>query len=60
MEVKLVVGAMNDEAKLKFLHALEASPAFTHVELVNERIAPPGTPGGDHLEVELRAVYSRT
>jgi type IV pilus assembly protein PilN len=60
VEVKLVVGAMNDEAKLKFLHALEASPAFTQVELVTERMATPGTPGPDRLEVELRAVYSRT
>jgi type IV pilus assembly protein PilN len=60
VEVKLVVGAMNDEAKLKFLHALEASPAFTQVELVTERVASPGTPGPDRLEVELRALFSRT
>jgi type IV pilus assembly protein PilN len=60
VEVKLIVGAMNDEAKIKFLHALEASPAFTHVELITERISTPGTPGPDRLEVELNVVYSRT
>ncbi len=60
VEVKLVVGAMSDEAKLKFLHALEGSPAFTHVELITERISPPGTPGADRMEVELKAVYSKT
>jgi type IV pilus assembly protein PilN len=59
VEVKLVVGAMNDEAKLKFLHALEKSPAFTHVQLVNETNVPPGTPGADRIDVELTVVYSR-
>jgi len=60
VEVKLVVGAMNDEAKLKFLHALEASPAFTQVELLTERSTAQGSPGPDRLEVELRAIYSRS
>ena len=60
VEVKLTVGAMSDEAKLKFLHALEGSSAFKHVALITERISPPGTPGGDRLEVELTAEYSRS
>jgi type IV pilus assembly protein PilN len=60
VEVKLVVGAMNDEAKLKFLRALEASPAFTHVELGGERMISTGTPGPDRMEVELKVVYSRS
>lgn len=60
VEVKLVVGAMSDEAKLKFLHALETSPAFTGVQLVGQRMTPPGTPGADRMEIELRAVYART
>jgi type IV pilus assembly protein PilN len=60
VEVKLIVGAMSDEAKLKFLHALETSPAFTGVQLVGQRKSPLGTPGADRLEIELRAVYSRT
>jgi Tfp pilus assembly protein PilN len=58
--VKLTVGASNDDAKLKFLHALEESPAFTHVELVNEKINALGTPGADRMEMELMAVYSKT
>ena len=60
VEVKLIVGAMSDETKLKFLHALEASPAFTHVELVAEKAVTASTPGPDRLEVELKAVYSRS
>src|ERR1700687_4472405 len=54
--VKLTVGASSDESKLKFLHALEESPAFTHVELVNEKVNPPGAAGLDHMEMELMAV----
>jgi type IV pilus assembly protein PilN len=59
VEVKLVIGAMNDETKLKFLHALEGSPAFTHVELVAEKTTTGGATGPDRLEIELRAVYSK-
>ena len=33
VEVKLVIGAVSDDAKLKFLHALERSPSFSHVQL---------------------------
>src|SRR5580693_6957862 len=33
VEVKLIVGAANDEAELKFLHALEESKQFTRIEL---------------------------
>jgi type IV pilus assembly protein PilN len=58
--VKLTVGASSDEAKLKFLHALEKSPAFTHVELINERVNTSATAGGDRMEMQLTAVYSRT
>ena len=60
VEVKIVIGAMSDEAKLKFLHALEGSSAFSHVELVSEKMGTSSTGGPDRMEVELRAVYSRT
>ena len=60
VEVKMVIGAMSDEAKLKFLHALEGSPAFTHVELCRKRRMTPSSAGPDRMEVELHAVYSRT
>jgi type IV pilus assembly protein PilN len=60
VEVKLMVGAVNDEAKLKFLHALEGSPVFVNLELLAEKPTSPGTTGGDPLEIELRVVYLRT
>jgi type IV pilus assembly protein PilN len=60
VKVKLTVGAASDEAKLKFLHALEGSGAFTQVELISQRINTSPVPGADHTEVELTAVYSRT
>jgi type IV pilus assembly protein PilN len=60
VQVKLVVAAVSDEAKLKFLHALEQSPAFTHVELVSEKTASSTASSPDRMEVELNAVYSRT
>ena len=60
VRVKITVGAASDEAKLKFLHALEQSGAFTQVELVRDANNASGIPSADHTEVELTAVYSRT
>jgi type IV pilus assembly protein PilN len=60
VEVNLSVGAINDEAKLKFLHALEQSRQFSEIQVEHE-----GTPsqtvnqGGDQKIVQLTAVYSR-
>lgn len=59
VEIKLIVGAMNDETKLKFLHALENSHSFSNVELLAEKNAIPGPNVMDRLEVELRAIYAR-
>lgn len=59
VEVKLTVGAVSDDAKLKFLHALEQSAAFTHVQLVAEKLAT-GAAGPDRTIVELTAVYSKS
>src|SRR6266852_5477886 len=39
VEVKFIVGAVSDDAKLKFLNALEKSSSFTHVVLVSEKIS---------------------
>ena len=60
--VKLQVGAINDEAKLKFLRALEKSPAFKDVRVEHEIYADPqeGTGDLDHLHVQLTAVYVRS
>jgi hypothetical protein len=59
VQVKLLVGAISDDAKLKFLRGLEASPAFTHVEEVHESTVTSSTPGPDRLQIELTVVYSR-
>jgi len=60
VEVKLTVGAMSDEAKLKFLHALEQSSSFTHVVMLSEKQVVPAPGSNDRINVELTAVYSRT
>jgi type IV pilus assembly protein PilN len=59
VQVKLLVGAISDEAKLKFLRALESSPAFTHVEDVREITIASTVAGPDRLQIELNVVYSR-
>jgi len=60
VEVKLTIGAMSDEAKLKFLHALEQSSSFTHVVMLSEKQVAPAPGSNDRINVELTAVYSRT
>jgi type IV pilus assembly protein PilN len=61
VEVKLTVGATSDEAKLKFLRALEDSKEFTEVQVQNEH-APSqfGNQNGDQKVVQLTTVYSRS
>jgi type IV pilus assembly protein PilN len=60
--VKLQVGAISDEAKLKFLRALEKSPAFKEVKVEHETRSDPQEGSGDldHLHVQLSAVYVRS
>src|ERR1700720_1291251 len=60
--VKLQVGAISDEAKLKFLRALENSPAFKEVRELAEinKEAQSGNTGNDRLQVQLTAVYVRS
>lgn len=60
MFVRLTVGAVSDEAKIKFLRAIENSPAFTNVTLTNVH-APSAGPGStDQAVMELNAIYSRS
>lgn len=62
VHVTLTVDTSNEEAKLKFLKALEDSKVFTHVEVVKEQMPTGGAPGvviGDQKTVELNAVYAR-
>ncbi|HYY72422.1 MAG TPA: hypothetical protein VE778_02405 [Candidatus Bathyarchaeia archaeon] len=56
--VKLVLGAANDEAKIKFLHALEQSSAFSHLQLGGVH-APAQETTGDMVIIELTVIYSR-
>jgi type IV pilus assembly protein PilN len=59
VEVKLIIGATNDEAKMKFLHALEQSPSFSQLRMVSERQVTPGPGEIDKVDVELTVVYSK-
>ena len=36
VQLTVLVGAVSDESKLKFLKALESSPEFSHIELLSE------------------------
>jgi type IV pilus assembly protein PilN len=56
VEVKLIISAMSEEAKLKFMHALEQSRSFSQVQLVTEKAAESGT----RIDAELTVVYLRT
>jgi type IV pilus assembly protein PilN len=59
VEVKLTIGALNDEAKMKFLHALEQSPSFSQLRMVSERQVVPAAGENDKVDVELTVVYSK-
>jgi len=56
--VHFVVGATNQEAKLKLLKSFENSASFSHVALISERAAT--QPGSDPLTIEFVAEYSNT
>ncbi|HEX3371065.1 MAG TPA: hypothetical protein VHS08_01030 [Candidatus Acidoferrales bacterium] len=56
VEVKLTVGASSDDAKLKFLRALEESHEFSDIQLDTDMPAQ----NGNQRVVALTAVYSRS
>ncbi|OLC93823.1 MAG: hypothetical protein DMG35_12320 [Acidobacteria bacterium] len=61
VEVKLAVGATNDEAKLNFLHILATSKHFSDVQEQSD--VSPSTAnnvGGDQRIVQLTTTYSGT
>lgn len=60
VEIKLTVGAANDEAKLKFLHALEQSSSFSRIRMLDEKSVAPAPGVTDKIDVELTAVYTKT
>jgi Tfp pilus assembly protein PilN len=57
VELHLSVAATTDEAKLKFLRAMEKSPAFPHVELLAETSSQHQN-DTDHVYLELVAWYA--
>lgn len=59
VELRLTIGATSDNAKLRFLHALENSPAFTQIQVLSEA-QPAQAGGGDHVVLSLVARYSVT
>jgi type IV pilus assembly protein PilN len=59
IEVKFMIGATSDDAKLKFIKALEDSKTFSHIQVVGLHAPTPGA-SGEQIMVELTAEYSRT
>lgn len=57
VNVNLVVGANSDKSKVAFLQALQASPAFSQIEVRSETRARQGA-AQDQVNVQLEAVYS--
>lgn len=55
-EVKIVLGAADQSAKIRLLKAFEASKSFSHVELISEKIA--SQPGSDPVVIEFSALYT--
>lgn len=57
VKLQVLVGALSDESKLKFLKALESSPEFSHIELLSE--TRPNRPEvTDRVMLALQAQYS--
>jgi type IV pilus assembly protein PilN len=57
VQLTVLVGALSDESKLKFLKALEGSPEFSHIELLSEQ-RPNRTDQPDRVLLSLQAQYS--
>jgi type IV pilus assembly protein PilN len=56
MFVRLMVAATTDESKIKFLHAMENSAAFSNVELLSVH----GAQNSGDQSLELHAIYVRS
>src|SRR5215467_6910494 len=57
MFVRLSVAASSEESKIKFLKAMEGSPAFFSLKMVSDR---KGQNGGDQSLLELNIIYARS
>jgi Tfp pilus assembly protein PilN len=58
--VKLVIGALNDESKVKFLRALEDSKEFSGVRVDGEKRVDASLGQTDRVLLELEAWYQTT
>ena len=58
--VEITVGAASDDSKIKFIEALEKSPAFSNVQIQGERHSEQITPSSDKITLELTALYETT
>jgi type IV pilus assembly protein PilN len=59
IDVKFIIGATSDDAKLKFIKALEDSKTFSHIELTASQ-HPTSATIGDPIVMELTAEYLRS
>jgi hypothetical protein len=57
LELRLVIGSLNDEVKLKFLRALEGSSDFSAIEVLNEGRSERAT-DADRIVLSIQARYS--
>lgn len=57
VEVKLTIGATNDEARLNFLHALEESKQFTDIRVIGVHVPTAGSQTGDPQSMQMTALY---
>ncbi len=57
VQLKVLVGAISDESKLKFLKALETSAQFSHIQLLSET-RPARVEQTDRIMLALQAQYS--
>ena len=60
MSVRFIVGASSEEAKIKFIRAMESSPAFSNVVLQDVRQPGQSANSADQAIMELSAIYTRT
>ncbi len=58
--VAITVGAATDDSKIKFLETLEKSPAFSNVQVQEERHSEQPAAGFDKIVLQLTAWYQTT
>jgi Tfp pilus assembly protein PilN len=58
VQLSLTVEAVNDEAKYKFVKALESSPEFSQLQVLSDTRPTGPQAGSDQVELRLTAWYS--